>query len=141
GTQKIFYNRSDVYFASLHGDPMEAFPHFLGHADEKGIEDGEGFNLNCPLPRNTSYAEWRKSLIKAIDEVKNFCPDLLLISLGVDTFQNDPISFFKLKREDYFDVGRTISSLDLPTLFVMEGGYAINEIGVNTVNILKGFEE
>ena len=141
GTQEIFYNRPDVYFASLHGDPMEAFPHFLGHADEKGIEDGEGFNLNCPLPRNTSYAQWRKSLIKVIDEVKTFSPDFFLISLGVDTFENDPISFFKLKSDDYFDVGRIISSLNLPTLFVMEGGYAINQIGINTVNILKGFEE
>ena len=141
GTQEIFYNRPDVYFASLHGDPMEAFPHFLGHADEKGIEDGEGFNLNYPLPRNTSYAQWRKSLIKAIDEVKTFSPDFFLISLGVDTFEHDPISFFKLKSEDYFDVGRIISSLNLPTLFVMEGGYAINQIGINTVNILKGFEE
>ena len=57
--------------------------------------------------------------------------------MGVDTFQNDPISFFKLKSNDYFDVGRIISSLNLPTLFVMEGGYAIKEIGVNTVNVLK----
>ena len=120
---------------------MEAFPHFLGHADEKGIEDGEGFNLNCPLPRNTSYEQWRKSLIKVIDEIKIFSPDFFLISLGVDTFEHDPISFFKLKSEDYFDVGRIIASLNLPTLFVMEGGYAINQIGINTVNILKGFEE
>ena len=154
GTQEIFYNRPDVYFASLHGDPMEAFPHFLGHADEKGIEDGEGFNLNCPLPRNTSYEQWRKSLIKVIDEVKTFSPDFFLISLGVDTFEYDPISFFKLKSEDYFDVGRIISSLNLPTLFVMEGGYAINQIGINTwkklhsshadkriFNLIKGLSE
>ena len=64
-----------------------------------------------------------------------------MISLGVDTYENDPISFFKLKSDDYFDVGRIISNLNLPTLFVMEGGYSIDEIGINTVNILKGFEE
>ena len=58
-------------------------------------------------------------------------PDFFLISLGVDTFENDPISFFKLKSVDYFDVGRIISSLNLPTLFVTEGGYAINQIGIN----------
>jgi len=141
GTQEIFYKRSNVFFASLHGDPKEAFPHFLGHADEKGYEDGDGFNINYPLPPNTSYDEWKVSLFKAINEVKNFNPDFLLISLGVDTYEKDPISFFKLKSNDYFDVGSVISSLDIPTLFVMEGGYAINEIGVNTVNILKGFEE
>ena len=141
GTQEIFYNRSDVFFISLHGDPMEAFPHFLGHADEKGMAEGEGYNLNYPMPPNTSYTLWKKNLNAAISNVKNFSPNFLLVSLGVDTFEKDPISFFKLKSDDYFDVGRLVSSLDIPTLFVMEGGYAINEIGVNTVNILKGFEE
>jgi len=141
GTQEIFYNRSDVFFISLHGDPMEAFPHFLGHADEKGMAEGEGYNLNYPMPPNTTYHLWKKNLNNAISNVKKFSPNFLLISLGVDTFEKDPISFFKLKSNDYFDVGRVISSLDIPTLFVMEGGYAINEIGVNTVNILKGFEE
>ena len=141
GTQEIFYKRSDVFFASLHGDPMEAFPHFLGHVEEKGMGEGEGYNLNYPMSPNTTYDQWKKSLNKAISMVTNFNPDFLLISLGVDTFENDPISFFKLKSDDYFDVGRIISSLNIPTLFVMEGGYAINEIGINTVNILKGFEE
>tara|TARA_B100000029_G_scaffold292292_1_gene285831 strand:- start:115 stop:1140 length:1026 start_codon:yes stop_codon:yes gene_type:complete len=141
GTQKIFYDRSDVFFISLHGDPIEAFPHFLGYADENGIGTGAGYNLNYPMPPNTSYIEWKTSLDKAINKVKSYNPDALLISLGVDTFENDPISFFKLKSDDYFDVGRKIATLNLPTLFVMEGGYAINEIGINTVNILEGFEE
>ncbi len=140
GTQEIFYKRSDVFFASLHGDPIQAFPHFLGHAEEKGIQEGEGFNINYPMPPNTSYAQWKISLEKVINEIERFNPDFLLISLGVDTFENDPISFFKLKSNDFFDVGKTISSLNLPTLFIMEGGYAIEEIGINTVNILKGFE-
>ena len=51
------------------------------------------------------------------------------------------MGFFKLKSSDFFDIGKKISNLNLPTLFMMEGGYAINEIGLNTVNILKGFEE
>ncbi len=141
GTQEIFYRRSDVFFASLHGDPMQAFPHFLGHAEETGIEEGEGFNINYPMPPNTSYTQWKKSLKKAMNKVENFRPDFLLISLGVDTFEDDPISFFKLKSNDYFDIGKSISELGIPTLFIMEGGYAINQIGINTVNILKGFEE
>ncbi len=141
GTQEIFYKRSDVFFASLHGDPLHAFPHFLGHADEKGTAEGEGYNLNYPMPPNTSYNLWKQNLNAVISIVKKFSPNYLLISLGVDTFKKDPISFFKLKSDDYFDVGRAISSVDIPTLFVMEGGYAINEIGINTVNILKGFEE
>ena len=69
-----------------------------------------------------------------------YVPDVLIISLGVDTFETDPISFFKLKSDDFTTYGADIGSLHLPTLFVMEGGYDIAEIGVNTVNVLQGFE-
>ena len=141
GTQSIFYNRSDVFFASLHGDPKDAFPYFLGYADEKGNGDGRGFNCNYPMPPGTSYIDWSKSLNESINKIKSYSPDALLISLGVDTFEFDPISFFKLKSDDFLDIGRKLACVKLPTLFVMEGGYAIKEIGINTVNILRGFEE
>ena len=140
GTQAIFYDRSDVFFVSLYGDPKDAFPHFLGHADEKGSGEGVGYNCNYPMPPGTPYDVWTKSLDDSISKIQNFSPDALIVSLGVDTYENDPISFFKLKSDDFFDVGRKIASINLPTLFVMEGGYAIKEIGVNTVNTLKGFE-
>ena len=141
GTQAIFYDRSDVFFVSLHGDPLEAFPHFLGHANEEGVGEGLGYNCNYPMPPGTTYETWTKVLDDAISKIQTFKPDALLVSLGVDTYENDPISFFKLQSNDFFDVGRKIASINLPTLFVMEGGYAIKEIGVNTVNTLKGFEE
>ena len=51
-----------------------------------------------------------------------------------------PISEFKLQSEDYLKIGARIAALARPTLFVMEGGYAVAEIGVNTVNVLLGFE-
>ena len=140
GTQAIFYDRPDVFFASLHGDPKEAFPHFLGHANEIGDLEGKGYNINYPMQPGTSYAEWTKALDDAIEKIKPYNPDALLISLGVDTYEKDPISFFKLRSNDFFDVGSKIATSKLPTLFVMEGGYAIKEIGVNTVNLLKGFE-
>ena len=66
--------------------------------------------------------------------------DAVVVSLGVDTFEKDPISFFKLASDDFIKMGARIASLSLPTLFVMEGGYAVEEIGINTVNVLMGFE-
>ena len=140
GTQDIFDARDDVLFISLHGDPMDAFPHFLGHADETGTGAGNGYTVNYPLPPNTDFATWRSALQKALSHVADYAPDQLIISLGVDTFETDPISFFKLKSEDFATYGADIASLNLPTLFVMEGGYDIAEIGVNTVNVLQGFE-
>ena len=139
GTQAIFYGRDDVFFLSLHGDPMDAFPYFLGGADENGEGKGEGFNKNYPLPPQTPFAAWNKALQDALLRIKNYAPDALIISLGVDTFEKDPISFFRLKSEDFLCYGESIGRLKLPTLFVMEGGYAVEEIGINTVNVLEGF--
>ena len=140
GTQDIFYARNDVLFASLHGDPMDAFPHFLGHADETGTGGGLGFNHNYPMPPGTSFATWRNALADALAKIAAFKADALIVSLGVDTFETDPISFFKLKSPDFTTYGADIAALNLPTLFVMEGGYDIAEIGLNTVNVLTGFE-
>lgn len=139
GTQNIFYHREDVLFVSLHGDPDEAFPHFLGFEDETGSSSGEGFNINRPMAPGTDFRTWRKVLQETFEDISRFDPGLLIISLGVDTFENDPISFFKLTSDDFTTMGADIASLDLPTVFLMEGGYAVEEIGVNTINTLQGF--
>lgn len=140
GTQDIFDARDDVLFISLHGDPMDAFPHFLGHAEETGTGAGDGYTINYPLPPKTDFATWRAALQKALAQIKDYAPDALIVSLGVDTFETDPISFFKLTSDDFTTYGADIATLNLPTLFVMEGGYDIAEIGVNAVNVLQGFE-
>ncbi len=76
----------------------------------------------------------------ALTRLQSYAPDLLLVSLGVDTFKADPISQFKLESDDYLRLGERLARLGLPTLFVMEGGYAVAEIGINTVNVLAAFD-
>ncbi|MGE0212575.1 MAG: histone deacetylase family protein [Parvibaculaceae bacterium] len=139
GTQDIFYRRKDVLFLSLHGQPEDAYPYFLGYADETGEGEGAGFNVNYPMAPGAKYEKWGKALEDACRKVKRYGPDALVVSLGVDTFKKDPISFFKLDSEDFTTYGARIAKLKLPTLFVMEGGYAVEEIGINTVNVLEGF--
>lgn len=141
GTQDIFYDRGDVFFASVHGDPALAFPHFLGFADEKGRDAGEGLTANYPLPPNTGYETWSHALTHALKKVTGFRADALVVSLGVDTFKNDPISFFDFSSNDFLSVGDLIARANLPTLFCMEGGYGVDEIGLNTANVLTGFEQ
>lgn len=140
GTQQIFYDRDDVYFLSLHGDPKVSFPYYLGHADETGEGKGVGFNQNYPLAALTEYAVWKQALENALTKITAYQPDVLIVSLGVDTFENDPISSFKVKSAGFTDYGRCIGQCGLPTVFVMEGGYAVAEVGINVVNVLKGFE-
>lgn len=141
GTQAIFYDRPDVFVISLHGDPSVEFPYFLGYADEKGVGVGEGYNLNYPMPWGTGFEAWYEALEDACKRVQAYAPDVLVVSLGVDTYKGDPISQFKLDSPDYLKIGERIARLGKPTLFVMEGGYAVEEIGVNAVNVLTGFEE
>ena len=140
GTQEIFYSRQDVMFLSLHGDPMDSFPYYLGGADEWGAGTGEGFNVNCPLAPGADFDKWSVALEDACYRIGRYGPDALIISLGVDTFKDDPISTFKLESDDFRRYGARIAKMGLPTLFVMEGGYAVAEIGLNTVNVLEGFE-
>jgi acetoin utilization deacetylase AcuC-like enzyme len=140
GTQAIFYDRDDVLFLSLHGDPAEAFPYFLGYAEETGLGVGEGYNVNYPMPPKTPYAKWSEALDHALDRIRAFGAESLVVSFGADTFEQDPISFFKLTSADFIDMGRRIATLNLPTLTVMEGGYAVSEVGTNTVNLLMGME-
>lgn len=140
GTQEIFYDRADVLLASLHGDPDFEFPFHLGYAHECGAGSGAGYNLNFPLPAGTGWADWRDAFEDAHERIRDFQPSALVVSLGVDTFKGDPISQFKLDSEHFLVIGARIAALDLPTLFVMEGGYAVEALGVNAVNVLQGFE-
>ncbi|MEP1265284.1 MAG: histone deacetylase family protein, partial [Marinobacter sp.] len=140
GTQAIFYQRSDVLTISLHGDPDLVFPHFLGFEDETGEGDGNGYNQNLVYPPGTPFKVWREGLETACQRITEYQPEALVIALGVDTFEDDPISFFKLTSADYLSMGERLAKLNLPTLFTMEGGYDVDAIGVNVVNVLKGFE-
>ncbi|MEL6980233.1 MAG: histone deacetylase family protein [Pseudomonadota bacterium] len=139
GTQSIFYDRRDVFFASIHGAPEDAFPHFLGYADETGAGAGEGFTANYPLSRGTAWPEWSAALGDALARLKVFRPEALVLSLGVDAYHGDPISFFALETEDFQRMGAAIAGLGAPTALVMEGGYADDALGVNVVAALEGF--
>ncbi len=140
GTQDIFYDRADVLTVSIHGTPATEYPFFRGYADETGTGVGLGFNRNLPLPRGTEWPDWHAALTEALSIIRAFAPDALVVALGVDTYEHDPISAFKLKETDYPQIGAAIASLGLPTVFTQEGGYAVAEIGRNVAGVLTGFE-
>ena len=141
GTQSIFYRRDDVLFISIHGDPRTEYPFYLGHADETGEGSGAGFNLNLPLPAGTRAQTWRDALDTACRRIAAYRADGLVVSLGLDTFEGDPISRFSLASSDFTRLGERLARLGLPTVFVLEGGYAAAELGTNAVNVIDGFEQ
>lgn len=140
GTQNIFYDRADVFFASIHGDPHLCYPYFAGYADETGTGQGKGHTTNYSLAKGTAWDRYAEALQDALARVAAHRPDFLIVSLGVDTFEDDPISHFRLTSSDFIRMGERIAGVRIPTLFVMEGGYMVDEIGINAVNALQGFE-
>jgi acetoin utilization deacetylase AcuC-like enzyme len=140
GTQDIFYARGDVLFVSIHAEPNTQYPYFWGHAEETGVDAGAGCNVNLPLPRGCGPVVWMEALDRALERVAAFGPEVLLVSLGVDTAAVDGIGDFNLEPDDFSEVGRRIAGLGLPTVFVQEGGYNVEQIGRSVLAVLRGFE-
>ena len=140
GTQAIFYSRSDVLFASIHGDPLTEYPFYLGHANETGDGEGAGYNLNLPLPAHSSNAQWFAALDQACERIAEIGAQALVVFLGLDTFAEDPISTFSLKAADYEQLGARLARIGLPTVFVLEGGYATKALGHNAQYLVGCFE-
>lgn len=140
GTQGIFYQRDDVLTISIHADPLLEYPYFIGFADEPGEGDGEGFNVNYPLPFGTNWKTYKPVLQQALEQIRRFSPDALIVALGLDTFAGDPTTHFSIESTDFTRMGQTVAKLGIPTLTVLEGGYSVEYIGLNAVNFLTGLE-
>ncbi|HRJ75902.1 MAG TPA: histone deacetylase family protein, partial [Anaerolineales bacterium] len=140
GTQDIFYERNDVLTISIHGDPDFEYPHYAGFADETGAGEGLGFHKNFPLPKGTDDADYLIALDEALEMIKKFSPNYLVLSTGMDTFDGDPLGKFKVTRNGFAEIGKRIASLNLPTAIIMEGGYANEELGKNVVTLLENFK-
>ncbi len=141
GQQQIFYGRSDVLTVSIHGHPAFAYPYFSGFRDEKGSGSGFGFNHNFPLKQEINGEEYRKTLGQALNIIKKFRPDFLVVALGLDTAKGDPTGTWTLGARDFTMNGKMIAGLQLPTLFIQEGGYRNRDLGINARSFFKGLYE
>ena len=138
GQQTIFYRRNDVLTISLHGHPRFAYPYFCGFENELGEDEGKGYNLNLPLPEHLDAEQYFKGLQKALKKIAHYKPVYLVTCLGLDTAKGDPTGTWNLIAGDFFELGRLIGQLHLPTLVMQEGGYRNRSIGVNARNFFSG---
>jgi len=139
GTQAIFYERADVLTVSLHADPAREYPHYAGNADETGAGPGAGYHRNFLFPAGTGDVLYLRTLAQALDLIVQFEPIHLVVSAGMDIYKDDPLGDFAITRQGIAGIGRAIASLNLPTLVVMEGGYAVEALGENVVSLLETF--
>jgi acetoin utilization deacetylase AcuC-like enzyme len=139
GTQGIFYERPDVFFASLHADPSDYYPFFAGYADERGAGAGLGANLNLPLAPGSGDREVLTALDKALAAIGEFAPDALVVSLGFDASEQDPLGVLKVTSAGFAAMARRIEAAALPTVLIQEGGYMSAVLGRNLAEFLAAF--
>ncbi|RMZ79042.1 hypothetical protein DV737_g3610, partial [Chaetothyriales sp. CBS 132003] len=155
GTQSIFYHDPSVLYVSIHG--RDEFPYYTGSASETGAGAGAGFNVNLPLDTGSSYAEYARLLDAAIARIREHGPRFLVLSLGFDTFELDPLGKFAIGTADYESMARTLRrGVMMKTeegdeaeaggpvekaLILLEGGYVVDRLGENMLSFLKGWEE
>ncbi len=128
GSQDVFWERSDVVFASIHGHPSEAYPYFSGFTDEIGVGEGKGFNRNFPLKEGVDDKRYLVVLEEAIAYLMRHKPWVLVVSLGFDIMKGDPTGAFVITPTGMEAIGRAIRAVDLPTLVVQEGGYSLRNL-------------
>jgi acetoin utilization deacetylase AcuC-like enzyme len=140
GTQQIFYERDDVTFVSLHGDPERAYPYHTGFADELGAGRGRGSTTNVPLPARLDDDGYLAALDQALTAVAAASPAMLVVSLGLDTYGGDPICDLDLTTDGFERCGAAVAELGIPLIVVQEGGYADDALGRNVAAWLRGAE-
>ncbi len=138
GTQQIFWERGDVPYASLHGDPGRAYPYFTGHADETGGGPGVGAIFNQPLPAGIDDAAYLVALDRALDWLGGRHDGIVVVSLGIDTFGLDPLCDFALTTPGYHEMGRRVAATGARLVVLQEGGYHLPDLGENVRQWLRG---
>ncbi len=143
GTQHLFEERADVFYASTHQYPF--YPG-TGAADERGIGAGEGYTLNVPLPAGTGdegYAEAIQGQV--LPALRAFAPDVLLVSAGFDAWQNDPLGGMKVTEDGFRSWSEWLRDLAGEicggrVLAVLEGGYDMRNLPMLVETHVKGLE-
>ena len=79
------------------------------------------------------------ALEEALGLIREFAPEYLVISAGMDMYADDPLGAIKVTTEGIGEIGKRISQLNLPTVVVMEGGYNNEALGRNIVSFLVPF--
>ena len=138
GTQQIFWRRDDVLYVSLHGHPERQYPFFLGREDETGEGPGNGANLNVPLPAGTTDEEYLRALERGLAAIDATNGSVVVVSLGFDTYAQDPIGDFALTTSVYHEMGRRVAALGRRMVILQEGGYYRPALGENARAWLRG---
>jgi acetoin utilization deacetylase AcuC-like enzyme len=142
GTQDIFYDRGDVFYASVHEDGL--YPG-TGEVDEHGSGDGEGATLNAPLAAGAGDADYQLLVEDVLrPAIARFDPDLFVVSAGFDAHRHDPISRMRVSTEGYAQMTDGVRDIaddvDAGLAFVLEGGYGLDTLSEGVAIVHETFD-
>ncbi|MGB3942733.1 MAG: histone deacetylase [Candidatus Manganitrophaceae bacterium] len=144
GTQQMFYSDPTVFYFSTHQSPF--YPG-TGSERERGEGPGEGFTLNCPLPRGAGDKEILDCFEKVMaPALAAFQPDFILISAGFDAHRNDPLAGLTVTEEGFFEMTRIVRFLAEThcqgrIVSCLEGGYHLAALARSVGRHLEGMGE
>eukprot|EP00053_Salpingoeca_punica_P012114 m.108271 g.108271 ORF g.108271 m.108271 type:complete len:367 (+) comp15861_c0_seq2:269-1369(+) len=146
GTTSIFYDDPTVFVASIHIHPDLDYPYTSGFPEQTGGPNAPNGVLNiCLQPKATWAQHYHSALEQAVNAAKAFGAEALVVSLGLDTYKEDPVispaAGFLIDVPDYREMGRTLGALALPTVVVQEGGYNIETVPRLVEQLLRGLQE
>lgn len=126
GTQFAFYDSDKVLYVSTHQFPF--YPG-TGALRETGVEAGEGYTVNIPLPGGFGDLEYAAIFNDIIVPVGHaYKPDLILVSAGFDIYHGDPLGSMSVNLAGFAYITRLLVELaeqvcDGKVLVTLEGGY------------------
>jgi acetoin utilization deacetylase AcuC-like enzyme len=134
GTQHIFERDPHVLYVSTH-----QFPYYpgTGAADEVGIGDGRGFTVNVPLEAGALDDDYRVAFSEiVIPVVRQFAPDLLIVSAGFDAHEHDPLAGMRLTTPAFAAMTADLRAVAADCcaarmVVVTEGGYDLHALGAS----------
>ena len=130
GTQAIFWSDPSVLYASTHQMPL-----FPGTGALK--ETGAGNIFNAPLSPGDGGERFRQAFRERIlPAVKDFAPDLIIVSAGFDAHRRDPLASLNLDAEDFaWATGQLMDiadrSADGRLVSLLEGGYDLQGLATS----------
>ena len=90
GTQQAFYDRNDALTISIHQEQW--YPRDSGTMQETGEDDGDGYNINIPLPPGSGHGAYVATIEQVVlPALRAFKPDLILVPSGFDGGMYDPL--------------------------------------------------
>ena len=78
--------------------------------------------------------------LPALATVRAFAPGALVLALGLDAHENDPLKGMQVTTAGFERIGNAIAGLDLPTVIVQEGGYLSEDLTQNLTAFMIGYQ-